>query len=112
MSQRYDSLRAWMLQRISAVYLGGFVVAMAICFLLNPASDFSAWREFASQPFVVVTTAGFVLALLVHGWVGLRDVILDYVHPLGTRVVILTLVAFYLIGNGFWAIRVLIQAGN
>ena len=112
MSQRYDSLRAWLLQRISAVYLGGYVVTVAIYFMLNPVGDFAAWQAWAAHPFVVITAAGFVLALLVHAWVGLRDVILDYIHPLGLRVVVLTLIAFYLIGNGFWAIRVLIQAGG
>jgi len=46
--------------------------------------------------------------LLIHGWVGLRDVTLDYIHHLGLRLMVLTLTAVLLIGCGFWAVRILI----
>jgi succinate dehydrogenase / fumarate reductase membrane anchor subunit len=103
-----DGLRPWLLQRISAVYLAGFFIYLLLHFSLHPGPDYAAWRAWVAQPPVAIAFAGFVLALLVHGWVGLRDIVLDYIHHLGLRMLILTLVAFLLIACAFWALRVLI----
>jgi succinate dehydrogenase / fumarate reductase membrane anchor subunit len=103
-----DGLQAWLLQRVSAVYLAGFFIYLLLHFYLHPHPDYQAWRAWVAQPLVAIAFAGFIFALLVHGWVGLRDVVLDYVHHLGLRMLVLTLVAFLLIGCGFWAVRVLI----
>jgi succinate dehydrogenase / fumarate reductase membrane anchor subunit len=107
-SRRADGLRTWLLQRVSAVYLAVFLVYVLVHFWLNPNPDYTAWRNWVASPAVSITGAGFILALLIHGWVGLRDVTLDYVHPLGLRLAVLTLIAFLLIGCGLWAMRILI----
>jgi succinate dehydrogenase / fumarate reductase membrane anchor subunit len=101
----------WMLQRISAVYLGGFLLYALLHVWLHPHTDYAGWRAWITQPPVTIAWAGCVLALLVHAWVGLRDVVLDYLHHLGLRVAALTLIAFLLLGCGFWALRILIVAG-
>lgn len=108
MSHRADGLRTWLLQRVSAVYLAAFLLYTLMHFWLNPHPDFSAWRGWVASPAVSIAGAGFILALLIHAWVGLRDVVLDYLHPLALRLGVLTLIAFLLIGCGFWAMRILI----
>lgn len=100
------------MQRISAVYLAGFLVYLLVHFYRQPDPGYQAWREWLTQPLVSVCFAGFILALLVHGWVGLRDVVLDYIHHLGLRLTVLTLIAFVLLGSGFQAMRVLVLAGS
>jgi len=105
---RADGLRTWLLQRVSAIYLALFLVYVLVHFWLNPNPDYEAWRVWVASPVVSIAGAGFVLALLIHGWVGLRDVTLDYIHHLGLRLMVLTLTAVLLIGCGFWAVRILI----
>lgn len=112
MSHRADGLRTWLLQRVSAIYLGVFLLYVLAHFWLNPHPDYAAWHGWVASPVVSIAGAGFILALLIHGWVGLRDVTLDYVHHLGVRLVVLTLVAFVLIGCGFWAMRILIVTSS
>jgi succinate dehydrogenase / fumarate reductase membrane anchor subunit len=112
MSQHVNGLRVWLLQRVSALYLAGFFCYLLVHFFLHPDPGYEEWRDWLGRPLVSVAFAGFILAFLVHAWVGLRDVILDYVHHLGLRLVILTLIAFLLTGCGFWAVRVLILAGS
>ena len=112
MTQKISGLREWLLQRISAVYLAGFILYLVIHFLLHPNPDYEQWQGWIGQPHVSTAWAGFVLALIIHGWVGLRDVILDYIHHLGLRLLVLTLIALMLIGSGFWAMRILILASN
>ena len=112
MSRHVDGLGAWLLQRISALYLAGFLLYLLAHFFIQPRPDYQAWRDWLAQPLVSICFAGFILALLMHAWVGLRDVVLDYIHSLGLRLVVLMLIAFVLIGSGFWAVRVLLLASS
>jgi succinate dehydrogenase / fumarate reductase membrane anchor subunit len=111
-SHRADGLRTWLLQRVSAVYLAAFLVYALVHFWRNPQPDYAAWHGWIASPAVSIACAGFVLALLIHGWVGLRDVTLDYVHHLGLRLLVLTLIALLLIGCGLWTVRILIVASS
>ena len=111
MSGHFEGLRVWLLQRVSAIYLGLFLTYVLAHFFLNPRPDYEAWRAWFAHPLVVICSAGFVIALLLHAWVGLRDVVLDYVRHLGARMVLLILIIFLLTGCGLWAIRILIFAG-
>lgn len=110
MSRRATGLRAWALQRISAVYLGLFGLVLAGHWLSNPPLDHGAWVAWVAQPWVSVGLFLFVVALLVHCWVGIRDVLIDYVHPLMPRLILLTLFALLFLGSGFWAVQALFLA--
>lgn len=101
-----------MMQRISALYLALYLIGVSGWFWLHPVTGFAGWRAWFGHPATTITSAGFLLALLMHAWIGLRDVILDYVHYLGLRLLLLTLIAFLLIGCGFWGMRILILAGG
>jgi succinate dehydrogenase / fumarate reductase membrane anchor subunit len=57
---------------------------------------------------MAVATALAAAALLLHAWVGVRDVILDYVKPLPLRAGLLVLVALVLAAEGLWAARLLL----
>ena len=49
----------------------------------------------------------FFAALLLHMWVGLRDVLLDYAKPAGLRHLLLGGVAGSLFGNAVWVVLIL-----
>jgi succinate dehydrogenase / fumarate reductase membrane anchor subunit len=112
MSQPALGLRPWLLQRISAVYLAGFLLYVAGHFLLQPYPGFAAWQAWLGHPLMRLAGSGFILALAVHGWVGLRDIILDYASGVGLRLLLLTLIGLLLGGCGLWALRVLLLAGG
>ena len=102
--------RAWLLQRITAVYLGVFTVLMLGYFVFFPPADHALWIAFVGHPVVGLLTALGVLALLLHVWIGLRDVIMDYVHPFGIRLTVLILSATGLLVLGLWAFAILFKA--
>ncbi len=105
-----SGLRAWTIQRISAIYIALFTFAVMIGLLMNgmPA-DHTAWKALLSSPLVNLAVMAFFLALLMHAWIGARDVIIDYVHPLAARFTVLALAAVFLIVCGLWAARVLLN---
>jgi succinate dehydrogenase / fumarate reductase membrane anchor subunit len=100
-------LRAWLVQRVTALYMLFFIVFLLVHFLRAPAASYTDWQAWVLSPAVSIATFVFFVALLAHTWVGMRDVILDYVKPLAVRVFALTLLGFFLIGLGTWVIRIL-----
>jgi succinate dehydrogenase / fumarate reductase membrane anchor subunit len=100
-------LRAWLVQRVTAVYMLFFIVFLLAHFLLDPPKSHLAWRGWILSPGVSIAAFVFYAALLAHAWVGVRDVTLDYVKPLAVRVLVLALLVFCLIGLGAWVTRIL-----
>jgi hypothetical protein len=47
-------------------------------FAFDPPDSFRSWRGWIASPCVSLTTGAFFCALLAHAWVGVRDVIMDY----------------------------------
>ena len=99
---RFTGLKAWWVQRVSAVYMLLFILFLLYSFALHPLHDFSQWHPWVAQPGASVAFLFFFAALLGHMCVGLRDVLLDYAKPVGLRRCLLTAVALGLLGLGIW----------
>lgn len=97
-----SGLPAWLIQRLSALYLAGFTVYALVRLAMADSWSHTAWSDWLAAPLNAVTLWLAALALLLHAWVGGRDVLLDYVHPLGLRVVMLTVLGGWLLGSGIW----------
>ncbi len=69
-----------------------------------------AWQGWMMSLSVSTATAVFFAALLAHAWVGIRDAIMDYVHPVAFRVGLLASLGFGLTAAGVWVMRILWQA--
>jgi succinate dehydrogenase / fumarate reductase membrane anchor subunit len=100
-------LRAWVVQRVSAIYLALFIIYCLVAALTADEFSYSTWRDWLSQPFANIAVGLFFLALLLHAWVGVRDILLDYVHHTGWRFALLSLFAVTLLAMGLWVARVL-----
>lgn len=109
MTRVLTGLRAWVVQRISGAYLGAFILYLLLAMAAAPPRDYAAWQAWLAAPAMVVATGLFFLALLYHAWVGVRDVILDYVHTLAARAVVLGLVMASLLAQGIWVAAVLAE---
>lgn len=107
MRRPLSGLRAWLVQRVSAVYMLGFLVIVLLHFLFDPPRSYGAWQGWVARPEVGVAIFVFFAALIVHAWVGLRDVILDYVRPVGLRAAVLSLLGFALVALGVWVAGIL-----
>lgn len=107
MSRLASGLRPWVWQRASAVYLLFYTVAAVVVLVAWPPASHEAWRSLMARPAVSAATAGFFWALLVHAWVGGRDVLIDYARPQALRLVLLALLGLFLGGAGLWALGIL-----
>lgn len=110
MSRRASGLKAWVVQRMTAVYVALFGLYIAAHFVFDAPASHAALRDWVASPWVAVGFLVFVPVLLAHAWVGIRDVFMDYLHPIGARVAALTITAFVLLASGLWAMQAIIVA--
>jgi len=109
MTFRASGMRAWLLQRLSSVYMAAFIVVTLLWFATNDAITYTAWRELLGQPVVAVAVVLFFGSLLIHAWIGMRDVLIDYVPIMSLRLVILLGIAVFLIAMAIWVAFILIS---
>ncbi len=109
-TRRATGLRAWVLQRVTAVYLGLLTPVLLWRLVIAPPADHAEWRAWAAQPLVSVALLLFFAALFLHAWVGVRDIVIDYIKPFAPRLAVLTLTGFGLLACGFWVLRILFLA--
>lgn len=93
MDRLLGGLRAWTLQRLSALYLIVFMAATGVRALLAPPHDYLQWADWWRSPWAAAAALVFFAALGLHAWVGTRDVLLDYVKPRWLRAALLALLA-------------------
>ena len=76
----HDGLREWRLQRLTAIALIPLGLYFAASILWLATSDQTTARAWLASPVPALLVILFVLAGLMHALVGLRSVLLDYVH--------------------------------
>ncbi len=110
MSRRASGLKAWFLQRASAVYLGLFGTYLALYFALAPPASHAELVGWATSPWVALGLLLLIPLLLAHAWVGIRDVFMDYLKPIALRATAMTLVGLIFLASGLWAAQAIIAA--
>lgn len=103
-----QGLRPWIIQRISAAYIAVYVIYFVLTlYAVNPLVNADVWIRWVAYPGNNVALGLFLIALLWHAWIGIRDVVLDYVPHVVSRMLALTLVASVIVGSGLWGLRTL-----
>jgi succinate dehydrogenase / fumarate reductase, membrane anchor subunit len=87
----------WLLQRLTAVVMAVYTIAAAGCLLAGHPSSYADLRSMFANGLVRMGTMLFFAALLYHAWVGMRDILMDYVKPTGLRLALQVAVALSLV---------------
>lgn len=87
-----------------------FLVSFAVTALVKQPGTYVEWKAWVGDGRWATGLGLFFAAVLLHSWVGIRDVLIDYVRPLPLRLVLLGLVALGLLAVGAWILRSLLIA--
>jgi succinate dehydrogenase / fumarate reductase membrane anchor subunit len=109
-SRAAQGLRAWLLQRFTALYLAAYLIAATVCLTSRDTVMYTDWRNWFAQPWAGVATVIFAIAVLLHVWVGIRDVLIDYVHAVWLRLLFMAGTALVLLVSLLWVMRALTLA--
>jgi succinate dehydrogenase / fumarate reductase, membrane anchor subunit len=100
-------LRDWLAQRITAVIMALYTLIMAGVFLNHSPFTYAAWKALFAQGWMRVATLLFAVSLAWHAWVGMRDILMDYVKPDGLRLALRIGVLLLLAAYVGWTIQIL-----
>ena len=97
----------WLAQRMTAVIMLLFSIVFLGFFMLKGSVGYVDWRDlFHSQLFRILALL-FLLSVFYHAWIGIRDVLMDYVKPAGIRLTAEVLAVLYLAGCSIWSVSIL-----
>jgi len=102
----------FLVQRVTAVILAVYTLVLAVGLLAMPAFTFESWRGlftftvFALPVGQVLASLAF-LALAWHAWIGVRDIWMDYVKPVGVRLLLQVLTILWLVGAVVYFAKIL-----
>ncbi len=100
-------LRDWLAQRATAALMALFTLALVVQVLLPGELGYDKWAGIFSRQWMKALTFVVIVSLAYHAWVGMRDVWMDYVKPVGVRLLLQVFTIAWLVGCTGWAIQVL-----
>lgn len=100
-------LRDWLAQRVTAVVMAAYTVIVLTVVLGGAPLDYPAWKALFASGWMRVATLLFAASVAWHMWVGVRDILMDYIKPDGLRLalqvgVLLTIAVYFA-----WAVQIL-----
>ena len=101
-------LRDWLAQRVTAALMALFalLVLLQIIFSRGPMG-YEKWAGIFSPQWMKALTFVVIVALLYHAWVGMRDIWMDYIKPVGLRLALQVFSIVWLVACAGWAIEAL-----
>ena len=100
-------LRDWLAQRITAALMALFTVVLLVQVLLPGEMGYDKWSGIFAAQWMKFLTFSVIVALAWHAWVGVRDIWMDYVKPVGIRLTLHVFSLVWLVGCAGWAVQVL-----
>ena len=101
-------VRDWLAQRITAALMALFTLLLLaqVIFSKGPIG-YDKWAGIFSSQWMKVLTFTIIIALAYHVWVGMRDIWMDYIKPVGLRLALQVFTMVWLLACAGWGIQVL-----
>lgn len=99
--------RDWLSQRVTAVIMLLYTLLILGVVLWHGGLDYAIWKNLFAHGAFKLLTFLFMIALLFHAWVGVRNITMDYIKPTGVRLTVQVVVISMLVAYTGWTIQVL-----
>ena len=100
-------LRGWLVQRVTAVAMALYTFLFLAILIVAPPRHYLAWKTLFANQAMKLATFLFLASLFAHAWVGMRDILMDYVKPTGWRLALEAAVALALVAYAGWGLQIL-----
>jgi len=99
--------RSWLAQRVTAVVMAVYSVILALVLFDTGSINYGTWKELFAQGWMRVATLLFAASLAWHAWIGVRDILMDYVQRVGARLALQVATIVVLASYLAWTIQIL-----
>ena len=100
-------MRDWLSQRVTACLMAIFTLLLIVQLLLPGEMGYDKWAGIFAAQWMKVLSFVVIVALALHAWVGVRDIVMDYIKPTGVKLVLHVFTLVWLLGCAGWAVQVL-----
>lgn len=100
-------LQEWLAQRVTAAVLGVYLIVFGLYAFFRRGLDYETWAGMFAPVWFKVITVLALASLFYHAWIGVRDIWMDYVRPIGIRLILQVLTVLWLIGCAVWSLHIL-----
>ncbi|EMN1930291.1 succinate dehydrogenase, hydrophobic membrane anchor protein [Burkholderia ambifaria] len=100
-------LRDWLAQRVTATIMAVYTVILLALFFAAHDFSYEGWASIFSAQWMKLATFVTLLSLFYHAWVGVRDIWMDYVKPVGVRLLLQSLTIVWLLACAGYAAQIL-----
>jgi succinate dehydrogenase / fumarate reductase, membrane anchor subunit len=101
-------LRDWLAQRITAGLMALFTLLVLVQLSWGSGPiGYDKWAGIFSSQWMKALTFAIIVAMAYHVWVGVRDIWMDYIKPVGVRLGLQIFTMVWLVSCTGWAIQVL-----
>ncbi|MFO1330054.1 MAG: succinate dehydrogenase, hydrophobic membrane anchor protein [Rubrivivax sp.] len=100
-------LRDWLSQRVTAALMALFTLVVLVQVLMPGPMGYDKWAGIFAAQWMKVLTFVVIVSLLIHAWVGMRDIWMDYIKPVGVRLALQVATLVWLVGCAGWSLQVL-----
>ena len=103
-------LRDWLGQRVTAVVMAVFILCLAGGLLVAPPQGYAGWKAVFANQWMRIAAFLFLVTLFWHAWIGVRNILMDYVRATGVRLTLQILVILSLLFYTVWSAEILWSA--
>ncbi len=100
-------MRDWLVQRVTAVIMSVYTVIVLVVLLGGVPISYAVWKDLFTQGWMRVATLLFAASLAWHLWVGVRNILMDYVKPDGLRLTLQVMTLLTIAAYLGWTIQIL-----
>ena len=100
-------LTDWLIQRLSAIVMVVYTALVLGIALWNGGIDYALWEQLNAHGAFKLASFLFMVALLYHAWIGVRDILMDYIKPPGIRLLLETITVVMLVAYLGWTLQIL-----
>lgn len=99
-----NGVHDYLLVRATAVIISLYGIFLMWFFISMPVVTYMDWLQLFQDPWMKMSSALTLIALLIHAWIGTWQVLTDYVKPTFLRgslqlLCVVTLLAYVIFGN-------------
>jgi len=91
----------WLVQRVTAILMAIYLVVLVGILFVAAPQDHAEWKGLFESQWLRIATFVFFICVFWHAWIGVRNVLMDYIHAMSLRlmmqIAVVTALLFYLV---------------
>ena len=105
----------FIVQRVTAIIMAVYTLVLLAGMLTMSGFTYQGWKSLFTFTFLLMPVGQILASLAMislawHAWIGIRDIWMDYVKPVGIRLFLMVLTILWLVGSVVYFIHILWRA--